>query len=228
MGLLGSILGGQQKVQFIQNDNTIIEFDASIHENHTRDSVPTEFPIEGGNTISDHVIVKPFALELNGIISDSPISPTKITQIASELTASLLPPVGIVTGALGVALFNTISNSQSPSVAAYAQLLQLQQNAQAFDVLTTLYRYPSMWIKSITVPRDAGLGNVLMFTISLVQLTLVSPQSVNIQIYADPDTAAGLANVGQQNLNPLQAAAQKGFATEQAFSLRAAQSIGVK
>jgi hypothetical protein len=208
MGLLGSILPGQQKVQFIQDNNTVIQLDASVHESHTRESPPTEFPVEDGSVISDHILVKPFSLEINGVISDTPINPFSPTQIAAVSAQALLPPVGIVAGAIGYQLFGSVSSSKSPSVSAYEQLLSLQQNGTPFNVLTTLKLYESMWIKSISVPRDVSLGNVLMFTIQLVQLILVSPQSISIQIYADPDTAAGLANVGQANLQQSSAFSQ--------------------
>jgi|WetSurMetagenome_2_1015567.scaffolds.fasta_scaffold297749_2 hypothetical protein len=203
MGLLGAVLGSQQKVQFIQNQtNTLIQLDASIKEDHTRESSPTEFPIENGNTVSDHVILKPFNLSITGIITDTPIGDTKnlLTEVATTLTSSLLPPLGVVAAGAGFALFKALSNSSSPSVAAYGQLLQLQANAQPFDVLTTLYRYPSMWIKNISAPRDSETGKALIFTVQLTQLILVTPQSVNVQIFANPGLAANKADLGQQGL----------------------------
>lgn len=220
MGLLGQILGGAQKVQFIQNgSNTIIQFDASVKENHSRESPPTEFPLENGDVVSDHIIVKPFSLELTGIISDTPIGNTKglLTEVATTLTSSLIPPVGLVTLGAAAALFSALSASQSPSVAAYGQLLQLQQNAQPFDVLTSLYRYSNMWIKAISAPRDSETGKVLLFTVSLVQLLLVTPQSVNIQIFANPAVGANLADTGQQGLG-LSSAFQQGKLTGLAVS----------
>lgn len=201
MGLVGAILGKQQRVQFIQNaTNTLIQLDASIKEDHGRDSPPTEYPVENGNTISDHVFVKPFNLSITGMISDTPIGDTKnlLTEVATTLTSSLVPPLGVVAAGAGYALFKSLSQSKSPSVAAYAQLLQLQANAQPFDVLTTLYRYPSMWIRSLSAPRDAETGNALLFTVHLTQLILVTPQSVNVQIFANPGLAANKADLGQQ------------------------------
>ena len=221
MGLLGSVLAGQTKVQFIQNGtNTIIQFDASIKEEHQRESVPTEFPVENGNIISDHMIVKPLNLELTGIISDTPIGGTQqlLTEVATTLTSKLLPPIGLVAGAAGVALFSALAKSTSPSVAAFGQLLQLQAGIpplgpQPFDVLTSLQRYPSMWIKNISVPRDPDTGKVLLFTVSLTQLILVSPQSVNVQILANPAVGAAQADTGQQSLgNPFQTGQTQGAA----------------
>ena len=213
MGLLGQIFNGKQRVQFIQNStNTLIQFDASLKENHKRTSTPTKFPIENGSMVSDHVIISPFNLDLTAIISDTPIGGVQglVTEAATTLTSALTPPAGLIAGAAGYALFKSLSNSESPSVAAYNQILQLQENAQPFDVLTSLYRYPSMWISSLSAPRDAGTGASVVFDITLEQLILVSPQSVNVQIFANPGLSANKADLGQQGLN-LSAQYQAGF-----------------
>jgi hypothetical protein len=209
MGLFGPI-GSKQRVQLIPiptagvpiPNAAVIQFDASLKETHTRDSPPTEFPVENGQVISDHVIVKPFSLELTGIITDSPIGDVQalITQGVTSVVSKLVPPAGVVAAAAGFSLFSTIGSSNRPSVAAYQQLLGLQANAQPFDVLTSLYRYSSMWIKSISVPRDAETGDSLVFTLTCVQLLLVTPQSVNVQIFANPALSANQADLGQQGV----------------------------
>jgi hypothetical protein len=208
MGLVGQVFGNQTKVQFIQNKNTVVQFDASIKEQHVKQSPPTQFPVENGQMISDHILQRPFQLELTGIISDTPIGGVQslITEAATTLTASLKPPAGLtsaqlLTGAsvavgLGAALFSAFSGSKSPSIAAYAQLLQLQANGLPINVLTSLYLYQNMWIEEISVPRDADTGKAILFTVKLVQLQLVSPNSVNVAVFANPGLAAGLADLG--------------------------------
>lgn len=215
MGLIGA-LTGQQRVQIIQNNQTVIQLDCSVSETHSRESPPTEFPVENGQTISDHVIVKPFALELQGIISDTPIGTAGqlLTSAATTLTSSLVPPAGVIAGAAAVAggsaLFTALKKSKTPSVAAFLQLIQLQQNAQPVSILTSLNRYENMWIKNISVPRDNATGKSLVFTVQFVQLLLVSPQSVNIAIFANPALAAAEANAGDQGLD-LSKKYQQGF-----------------
>lgn len=200
MSLIATLLGTKQKVQFIQGSTgAIVNVDCSVQETHKRDSPPTEFPVETGETISDHIIVKPFELEIHGIISDTPLGLTQLIQGGvTTAVASILPPVGIITAGAGSALFKALSGSKSPSVAAFLQLLQLQESRQPFDVLTSLQRYSDMWIKSLSVPRDANTGQILFFQLSLVQLLLVSPQTVNIQILKDPGLSGGLADAGKQ------------------------------
>lgn len=203
MGLL-SVLGSRQRVTFIQGAQTgvqekaVFTLDCSINEVHSRESPPTEFPVEDGTTITDHILVKPFQLELNGMVSDTPIS-----LIASAITtgaSAVLPRAGILAGGAAFALYSAIAKSQSPSVLAFGQLLKLQAQRQPFTVITSLQRYPSMWIKSLSVPRDAKTGDALVFKLTLVQLTVVSPQTVNIQQFKDPSLAAGTQDAGTQAL----------------------------
>jgi len=201
MGLIGKLLSGQTKVQFIQNDNTVIQFDATMKENHKRDSPPTEFPVEDGTSISDHIILKPFSLDLTAIITDSPIGDIEglLKEVATSVATALLPPVGVIGATAGIALFNSLTGAKRRSVANYEQILQLQENRKAFDVLTSLKRYPNMFISSLSAPRDLESGQAIVFTISLVQLIIVSPQSVNVQVFANPGLASNLAHEGEKS-----------------------------
>lgn len=202
MGLstvIGNVAAGKKRVQFIQQaTGTVINIDCTVSETHERESPPTEFEIEDGSTISDHIILKPIRLEITGMISDTPIS--IINAIATTLVSAVTPPIGIVGAAAGIALSKVLSDSASPSVAAFNQLLQLQESKTAVSVLTTLKLYDNMFISKVTIPRDANTGKVLMFTVSLVQLLLVSPQTVNITIFKNSDLSAGQSNVGSQGL----------------------------
>lgn len=215
MGLLGALLGNQ-RVQIIQNDNTVIQLDCSVSETHSRESTPTEFPVENGQTVSDHIILKPLTLEITGIVSDTPVGGIGglITEAATSVTSALAPPLGVVGGAaalgIGSALFSALLGSKSPSVAAFLQLLSLQQNSQALTILTSLNRYENMWIRSVSVPRDSNTGKILQFTASFTQLLLVTPQSVNLGVFANAALSAAQGNSGEQNLN-LSKKYQQGF-----------------
>lgn len=200
--ILGSVLGKTQRVQFIQNSaGVVLDVDVAVHETHSRKSTPTKFPIESGKNISDHIILEPFSLELQGIISDTPIGGLGglLTEVGTTAAAALLPPVGVIAGAGAFALFSALSKSKSPSVAAFEQLISLQEKGEPFDVITTLKRYTGMWITSISVPRDDKTGQALVFSVTLQQLLIVSPQTVSIQIFANPGLSANNADKGDQH-----------------------------
>lgn len=209
-GIASGVLGNPEKVQFIpSNGGTAFQLDVSVSEEHSRDSVPTQFPVEDGSNISDHIFISPFQLSITGVISDTPLG--TIASYAKEALTSaasaLAPPLGIVVPSAAYALYSALQKVPSPSVTAYAQLLKLQAGdpttspptpPQPFDVLTKLYRYSNMVIKSISVPRDAGTGTVLKFTAVMQELLIVAPQRINVQIFANPAVAASEGKLGKQ------------------------------
>lgn len=212
MGLIGALLG-EQRVQFIHNNNTVIQFDAVMNEGHKQDSPMTKFPIEDGTNISDDMILEPFTLTLKAIISDSPIGTAGqiLTEVGTTLSSKLLPPRGLQALAGGVAIFSALSGSKKRSVTNYEQLSLLQKNKLSFDVLTSIKRYTGMYITSLSEPRDHDTGKALVFDIVLTQPIIVSPQTVNVDIFANPGLSANLSNQGEKS-----AQLPNGFADGQA------------
>jgi hypothetical protein len=206
-GLIGKIAGAK-RVQFIQQPTgTILELDCSVKETHSRESPATKFPVEDGTSISDDIILQPISLEIEGIISDTPLNLGQ--ALLTSVATSVLPSVGVIAGAGGLALFNALQGSDSPSVAAFIQILKLQETKQPFDVITTLNRYTNMWIESISVPRDKDTARVIHFTMKLTQLIVVSPQTVNIAKFNNADLSASELNAGKQESGAI-SAAQRG------------------
>lgn len=201
MGLIQTILGNKIKVYFMNFDTqgTVFSIDASMSESHNRASPASQFEIENGTTISDNIVIKPFKLQLKGIISDTPIS------IGSSLLTTAVsvpsPGPGVLSSAgtlVGAGLVAATQGGASPSKKAYAQLLSIQQAKNPFTVVTSLKSYPNMWIEDLTIPRDPQTGQVLMFDLNLIQLIIVSPQTTVTQIFQNPDLSANNANAGRQ------------------------------
>lgn len=208
-GVLGPILGIKQKVQLIQrtpNSASVIELDCTVRENHSRQSPASDYPIENGASISDNILIRPIELELNGIISDTPIDAGAVAVSAlTSAVSNIAGPLGVVGAAGGVALFQALQGTGKISINTYEQLLRLQEARAPFEVFTTLVpkKYQNMWIKSLSVPRDASTGQVLAFNLSLIQLLLVSSQTVNVKIFSNPSVAAGKAKLSNNPVSPI-------------------------
>ena len=52
----------------------VVELDVTISENHTFNSRATQFPVETGGDVTDHIINDPDILTLEGIVSDTPLN----------------------------------------------------------------------------------------------------------------------------------------------------------
>lgn len=222
---LGDLLTKSCKVQILAPTPLLasippFSLDCSITEKHSRESPPTEFEIENGQTVSDHIIIKPFALKIQGLITDTPLSALQGlivagAGLASSLALSKNP--GVLTKATaGLALSPALSGlfDSSKSVAAYQTLIQLQNLKLPLTVITSLFRYNNMFIRSLSAPRDNKTGKTLVFDLDLIQLLLVSPLAVNISNLANADVAAGASSKGSQaGKAPGSEAAARGYAS---------------
>lgn len=213
MGDFDSLLAKyNDQVVILQGGLPILVFDCSVQESHSRESLVTEFETENGQTISDHIVTKPFQLHIQGIISDSPLNSLAglATAAVTTVATAVAPPVGVLgQNAAALAALPLIPNPFSPSTTAYNSLLDLQTAKMPFSVQTTLFLYRNMWVKKLTVPRDAQRGNAVFFELDLVQLLLVTPITVDIAQFAAADLAAAQANKGAQSASS--AATQAGF-----------------
>lgn len=223
MGLQG-LLAKKRRVQFIQGGTTIIQLDVSTSETHERESPTTDHPVENGQEISDNILIRPQTLSITGIISDTPLNTDAqlLSEVASVLTSSLIPPAGIAIAATAFTLFSALAKSKSPSVAAYGQLLQLQvgippNGPQPVDVLTSLSLYQNMWITKISAPREANNANTLVFTASMKQIIIVSPQSVNVAIFANPYLGSNAADLGDKSAG-IKSGYEAGYTRAQAIT----------
>lgn len=218
-----SLLTGLQTVYFISQGPVpppalpVMKLDCSLSEKHSRESPATEFEVENGQTITDHITIKPLKLHIQGIITDSPLGlglSTLIGGAASFIGKQGVPLLGNAAGALALtAAFDLLPKK---SVLAYKQLLAMQATRLPLTVHTSLYTYFNMFIHSISVPRDAKTGRMLIFDMDLTQLLLVVPQVLPIVQFAVPDVAAGLASKGVAPPNEFVTAAQASKTAAQA------------
>lgn len=141
-----------------QIDN--ITIDAVIHETHTSTAVCTENPIEGGSVITDHVALKPTELEIEGIITDTPVS------------------FSLIDNATGI--INTVkgfTGNKSRSIEAYDKLIKLQQSRRPFKAVTGLKVYNNMILENISVTRDANTGKAIIFKAQMKQILIAASKT---------------------------------------------------
>lgn len=208
-GLYGQIdralHGTSDRVHFLRGNKTFIEFDGCLSEDHGQSAAPTQFGIEDGGTVSDHIMIAPPDLSLTTIISDSPLSlqdPRDLQMaVTTPVVAAAFGPiaaVGILGQAAGFAAIAAQEGSVSRSTAAYNQLVReiggdLDGSGRTFpvpfDVVTKLRIYRSMILSRLNVSRDSSSGNALVFSMTLSQVRVVSAQQVLVAV-AQPAKAA--------------------------------------
>lgn len=155
---IGNVLQGN-----LIGQTTGIVVDATLTESHVLASEVTNYPIETGATISDHVQLKPLVYNMTGIISDNPIGFLVLGNIAQVV--------------------NTVQSlfGQGRSQEAYYAIFQLWQSRTPFTVTTNLKRYENMIFTSFVVDDDVDTSNEINFKASLQQVTIVTSQSISSQ-----------------------------------------------
>lgn len=152
-----------------------LELDALVTEDPQYTATVSKNSVESGAQISDHVAINPLTLNVDAVISNTPVSFLKI-----------------VTGA-------TFSN---PAKSAYKYLVDLFQTATPFSFVGGLQVYHNMVITSLSAPRTAATANALRFQCKMEQVNIVASQELELsKIKNDKPTkarSAPMANAGYQ------------------------------
>jgi RNase H-fold protein (predicted Holliday junction resolvase) len=74
-----SLIYGKQKyaqssVNFRDNGSAIVTFDTMVSEEHRYSARVTDYPVEFGTIISDHIFKQPDTVHLSGLITDTPLT----------------------------------------------------------------------------------------------------------------------------------------------------------
>jgi len=152
-----------------------VEFDCSVSETHVDEAEITDHPVEGGADMTDHIRKKPNSIELNGIITNTPIAIMASLSVGSPVTTDFLPFV------------------MDRVEAGYAELRRAMEAGERLDVVTSLRSYENMAIQSLTVTRDVNNGNVLNCKISLREIIEAKALSIDLP------TPTDVANKGKTN-----------------------------
>ncbi|HEY1814902.1 MAG TPA: hypothetical protein VGG74_21290 [Kofleriaceae bacterium] len=129
--------------------------DASIREVHTYESEVTQFPVEQGSPIADNVRPKPITVQLEGVVSDTP-----------------LPPIAQGRDVVGSGQGD--GDDSPPSVGALAALLAIRDAREPVTISTALKSYDNMALQNLEIPRDTTTGEALRFTATFVQIVIVT------------------------------------------------------
>ncbi len=142
-------------------------YDASLSEKHTLNSEATKFPVEQGADMTDHIRQLPAEVEIESIVSDTPIG--AVAQARTE---------GAVTLGDG-----DIPDAVLPSEEARTRLEEIWTTKRRVTIQTGLGArnggkggkiYESMAMTGLDFPLDPGTGNALKFTATFEQITIVT------------------------------------------------------
>lgn len=170
-----------------------LRIDATIEETHNRLADTTDFELEDGVTISDHVRLTPVTLNMNCFISDSPANYFGIRGL-SDITANIQN--ALLPGRFGD---DEVPNAESRSpIDAWSYLNTLWENRELIAVVTSLQVYRNMVLTTLTAPKSASTGRSLEFKATLKEVRIVTVEAIDLPAFIldNPDDAGGVSKGG--------------------------------
>lgn len=142
-----------------------LEMDVTLREAHSFTNNITQYPVENGSTITDHIRQNPDKLTIEGLITNTPIIP--LSAIVGKLTRQDYSN-------RNEAAFNELLTMGGFSISKQPGSKPVRTGApQIIDVVTSLRLYTSMVIVNIAVNVDSSTDNSLIFTVDLQQMIFV-------------------------------------------------------
>ena len=131
-----------------------LAIDASLDETHSMTSKVTQYPIESGSVISDHVINNPVTVSIHGVVTNNTI---RDEDEQEEVRIGDERKVG----------------------EAYDFLISIRDSKEPITILTGLSNYQDMVLTSLSIPRSRSTGEVLEFTAEFTQVKIVRSMTLS-------------------------------------------------
>jgi len=191
----------------------VLEFDATIHESHEYTNTVTEFPVEKGFNISDHIIRQPEKLTMEGFITNTPIPRSSDLETLNGADARQ--------SRVETALEQLLDLAGLPSpVKNTSDITSDTMFPKVIDIVETgLRQYKNMVITRVNIPRDKDTGETMRFTCEMRHLVTVLTDSVVMQNVSELNGRA--PNAATQATSE----AKKGAQAGEAISKTKSQSI---
>lgn len=132
---------------------TSLDLDVMQDEVHEWKNDVTQFPVETGSQITDHIQPLPDFISVTGIISNS---------------------------AIGVDALKKQQSGEDRCQTAFDLLRKFHEDGTLLTVYTRYKVYTDMALKSCNIPRDSGIGDSIKFKLEFVNVRLVNTQTVDV------------------------------------------------
>jgi len=155
-----------------------IQLDANLSEEHQYENQVTEFPVEEGADITDHIKLNPERLNIEGFITNSPIE--VVYENVNEVIERK-PGKVEVKKTESIGNYSRIETAHEALLAISGRKIAGKETTpQIVDLVTGLRVFTDMVITSLTIPRSADIGQALKFNASFVKIRKTNTQTIEI------------------------------------------------
>ena len=212
-----------QMVRLVQQGETttqvVIPIDAVTSETFEFSSDITSHPVETDTDISDHIVLKPRTLSLEGVVSETPlflsqsllaVGAAAAGQLGDKAIGSLGRVAGSAAGGLAgksVAGLLGVADYNDRLTNAIDELVKARNEKTPIIIQTGLRKYPSddessfYFLQSCNIKRRQGTGRAIEVSLKFIEVVKVQSQSVIVTFPKEID-ASKKQNVGRQSAAP--------------------------
>lgn len=152
-----SLLVTEQIFDGTQDLVTEIPIDARIASTYTFSSEVTEFPVESGASITDHVHLRPDTITIEGMVTDTPVNE--------------MPAV------LGLRGDSELQSTSRRRQKAFDAIFQVWKDRIPLTVVTEYLIFDDMVIESFEVPKSPDRGEAVWFNMTLKKINKIETLS---------------------------------------------------
>lgn len=199
MAFLDDILGGANRLAIGEKGGDPIVVDASVREVHSVTGEVSDHPVESGIDIVDHYRVLPRKIEIEAIVTNTPIS-------------TGLPGATLINSIIGL-----VQGDKDPSSNAWNEFERFFDEAVVLDIKTSLKSYTNMVLTDLAVTRDSKTGQVLSFTASAREVRFVDTQfgeAIALPVSTTGQSEKSAGKKTNASANETQAGASKSLAAK--------------
>jgi len=169
---LTSIFFAVNRPNIIGSDKgTVVQFDAFVSETHSVEAMTTDYPIETGEQIADHIVHQPRELTIRAIAGTTPIQLYGGLGNAGEMVTNIIKNP-----------FRDESKILNRAGRAWNDLIAQLRVGVPVSITTLLGHYDSMTIVSLVATSDEETGRDLYVDIGLKEIFYLTENGVSSSI----------------------------------------------
>lgn len=140
----------------------VIEFDVLEQHGVTHTAKATQYPVESGAVISDHVLQDADVVRLTGLVTNAPL------------------PANVSMGFQYDAFISAVAGGQfkGRAQAAYHALVRVKEAGQTVTIDTPLRFFEDMVLEAVETSESADAGDALSFNISARRIRTTTTKTV--------------------------------------------------
>lgn len=226
MALLSMLTKSQPfrtKMNLNGSDQCLLLVDAVLNETPTYTGTLTKNPVEEGPDVNDHFRTEPITVQVEGVISESPLTFGTALNLESLKAGGISALSGFagqkLGGGIGAQLgglaggflgARLLQSADDPAQAAFKILEEIFMKKIQLSLTTKRRRYDNMMMTSLTFPRTLENGKALKFSATFQEIRIVKGQTVDIKNISRSAASKAGAKTKLGNQTPTPANAEEG------------------